>query len=413
MIYGALLQATNGASFVSITWFIRWCLNVHNPVFRQLCPQLYLIPVMASFCGANVMMIEYRTNTIHCFTALFVGVYAFRVVGNAIFYAHIQLVDFSTIRNELGFGAVVLLIRRMFEPTVLALYWFVQLTAQIWWDVLVLEEKKFIIQDSDWVVQCLVSLSEICYSPLMLIAFCIAVMAVSGFILSMTQTVLSSCSNVAGAGEPVVPSGVTEGIVTFVLGLQTGLTDMEMPARVGAVSIILFVVIASLLQSCLDITHPVLLSLPAVNRSIYKHIVPVTITLLLMIIPLWMVYSLLTKVSSDLWTLVIISSCLVTAVQSIGHLTTYCIIAWDCSQAAPSPNTDDYIFWVKGATKFGELLLAVAVVAGGFYESFALEDSKDWSMMNSLVLVSHCYFNIYTRVSQGWTSYLARRETSK
>ena len=99
--------------------------------------------------------------------------------------------------------------------------------------------------------------------------------------------------------------------------------------------------------------------------------------------------------------------------SDIGHLTTYCIIAWDCSQAAPSLNTDDYIFWVKGATKFGELLLAVAVVAGGFYESFALEDSKDWSMMNSLVLVSHCYFNIYTRVSQGWTSYLARRETSK
>ena len=55
----------------------------------------------------------------------------------------------------------------------------------------------------------------------------------------------------------------------------------------------------------------------------------------------------------------------------------------------------------------------MAVVGGGFYESFALEDAKDWSMMNTLVLVSHCYFNIYTRVQQGWSSYLARRETSK
>merc|ERR1719367_321789 len=105
----------------------------------------------------------------------------------------------------------------------------------------------------------------------------------------MTQTVLSSCSNVAGAGEPLVPSGVTEGIVTFVLGLQAGLTDMEMPARVGAVSIILFVVIASLIQSCLDITHPVLLSLPAVNRSVYKHIIPVFVTVVLTVLPLWMV----------------------------------------------------------------------------------------------------------------------------
>ena len=91
-----------------------------------------------------------------------------------------------------------------------------------------------------------------------------------------------------------------------------------MPGRVGAVSIIMFVVVASLLQSCLDITHPVLLSMPTVQRRLSRHLVPVTLSLLLMVTPLWMVYTLLTKVSSDLWTLVIVSSCLVTAVQSLG-----------------------------------------------------------------------------------------------
>ena len=99
--------------------------------------------------------------------------------------------------------------------------------------------------------------------------------------------------------------------------------------------------------------------------------------------------------------------------MSLGHLVTYTIIAWDCRQIIPSPHTDDYIFWVKAATKFGELLLAVAVVGGGFYESFVQDEEKDWSMMNSLVLISHCYFNIYCRVSQGWSSYLARRKTSQ
>ena len=29
------------------------------------------------------------------------------------------------------------------------------------------------------------------------------------------------------------------------------------------------------------------------------------------------------------------------------------------------------------------------------------------------VLLSHCYFNIYNRVTQGWESYLARRKTSE
>ena len=54
--------------------------------------------------------------------------------------------------------------------------------------------------------------------------------------------------------------------------------------------------------------------------------------------------------------------------------------------------------------------MAVAVVGCGFYETFT--DSREWSMVNSAVLVIHCYFNIYTRISQGWASYLARRQTS-
>ena len=64
---------------------------------------------------------------------------------------------------------------------------------------------------------------------------------------------------------------------------------------------------------------------------------------------------------------------------------TYTIIAWDCRQIIPSPHTDDYIFWVKAATKLGELLLAVAVVGGGFYESWVGEEDTDWSMLNWLV----------------------------
>ena len=404
---------TNGASYVMMTKIIRWCLNIKNPVFREICPQLYLLPLTVSFIGAPLDAVQLITNVTHGALALFVGVYTLNVLGKALLYVYQKSIDYSLIRQELGFGALVLVIRRMMEPTVLGSYFLAQLLAQIWSDVLVLEEKSYIIQDSDWLVQVLVTLSEVIYSPMMLIAFCIFIMTVSSLLVSGTQALLARFANVAGAGEPALPGGTTEGIVTFVLGLQTGLTDLEMPGRVGAVSIIMFVVVASLLQSCLDITYPVLLSMPTVQRRLSRHLVPIVITLLLMLTPMWMVYALLTKVSSDLWTLVIVSSCLVTAVQSLGHLVTYTIISWDCRQTAPSPNTDDYIFWVKGATKFGELLLAVAVVGGGFYESWLDEENTDWSMLNWLVLLSHCYFNIFSRVTQGWSSYLARRKTSE
>merc|ERR1712130_411783 len=87
-----------------------------------------------------------------------------------------------------------------------------------------------------------------------------------------------------------------------------------------------------------------------------------------------------------------------------------CLFVWDSMLAVPSPNMDDYVYYIKATTRVVELLLALAVVSGGFYESVALD--REWSLLNTMVLICHCYFNIYSRISQGWASYLARRETS-
>ena len=43
-------------------------------------------------------------------------------------------------------------------------------------------------------------------------------------------------------------SGVGEGMVMFMLALQTGLTEIQMPQRVGAMSVILYIVLAILFQ---------------------------------------------------------------------------------------------------------------------------------------------------------------------
>ena len=66
--------------------------------------------------------------------------------------------------------------------------------------------------------------------------------------------------------------GITEGMVMFLLSMQTGLIDMKLPQRLGAMSIILFIVAASLFQTILEITHPVLLALSASSRNIWSHI---------------------------------------------------------------------------------------------------------------------------------------------
>ena len=111
----------------------------------------------------------------------------------------------------------------------------------------------------------LLVMSEICESPLTLIATCIGVSAFANGIITTTNFYLNSCKSHAPPSSAVL-SGITEGMVMFLLSLQTGLIDMELPQRVGAMSIILFIVAASLFQTILEITHPVLLALSASSR---------------------------------------------------------------------------------------------------------------------------------------------------
>ena len=44
-------HAQNAGTLITCTWIIRWCLDSKHPVFREVCPQLYLIPLIASFFG--------------------------------------------------------------------------------------------------------------------------------------------------------------------------------------------------------------------------------------------------------------------------------------------------------------------------------------------------------------------------
>ena len=47
----------------------------------------------------------------HGALAIFVGVYSLNVLGKVLLFLHRKLVDYSLIRREMGFGAVVLVIR--------------------------------------------------------------------------------------------------------------------------------------------------------------------------------------------------------------------------------------------------------------------------------------------------------------
>ena len=66
--------------------------------------------------------------------------------------------------------------------------------------------------------------------------------------------------------------------------------------RLGAMSIILFIVAASLFQTVLEITHPVLLALSASSRNISSHFKVLVLCLLLCLVPAYMSHLLISTV---------------------------------------------------------------------------------------------------------------------
>ena len=125
--------------------------------------------------------------------------------------------------------------------------------------------------------------------------------------------------------------------------------------------------------------------------------------------PLYMTYILFYIFDLNFWTLVVISTCVMTSVQVIGLLTIYCLFLYDASHAEPWENLDDVIYYTRAVVRCLEFLVAVFVVCAGFHESLV----GQWSWSNSTVLVVHCYFNVWQRLQIGWVSFLRRREAAK
>ncbi|KAG9346791.1 hypothetical protein JZ751_007110 [Albula glossodonta] len=168
--------------------------------------------------------------------------------------------------------------------------------------------------------------------------------------------------------------GMTEGITLLILAVQTGLIELQVIHRAFLLSIILFIVVASILQSMLEIADPIVLALGASrDKSLWKHFRAVSLCLFLLVLGTLLIYVL------------------------------FMVEEW---RKEPVENMDDVIYYVNGTYRLLEFLVALCVVAYGVSETLFGE----WTVMGSTIIFIHSYYNVWLRAQLGWQSFLLRRD---
>ncbi|XP_068574119.1 RING finger protein 145 [Cebidichthys violaceus] len=290
-------------------------------------------------------------------------------------------------------------------PLLFSVFWFVLFVVQLCSDAM---SVKTSASHQGILFILLTSVSECCATPYSLLGLTFVVSYLALGLLNLCKFYLGGYAAVQS--ENVMHRGVTEGVTLLLLALQTGLLDMEALQRTFLLSIILFIVVTSTLQSMIEITDPVILALGASrNRSVWKHFRGLSMCLLLLVFPVYMAYRISQFFHMDFWLLILVSSCMLTSLQVTGTMLIYSLFMVELFRSDPIESLDEVIYWVNAVSRVLEFVVALCVVAYGTWESLFGE----WSWMGASVIIIHSYFNVWLRAQSGWRSFLLRQEAAK
>ncbi|CAG2166510.1 unnamed protein product [Oppiella nova] len=368
-------------------------------------PQKPLLPVFARIFDFPAESLQ----VIHKFSSAVVVISLIRYVYQWLPKVFSELKDaccqlLSATESQGLASLLVWLCGKLFVPTHFFLFWSIAFIRKLY---------ETTNHSNDWYVAVLSAASAVCDSPVSLFSTAVAVTYMSYFLLSAMKFYLwGNCRQTLPNAPNIqqMHNGWEEGMTTFLLALLTGITDMKQPARMAVLTIILFVVLSSLLQSMLEMAEPVILSLSAYHsKNVVHHLKVLVLCAFLFLFPLHVAYVLSQIFPVDFWLAVVLSTSVLTSAQVADLVIVHCILWYDSLRAEPLESVDEAVYYVRAFTKIVEFFVATSVVVVGIWEAVI----GQWSWTNALILLIHCYFNVWQRLNTGAKSYIRRREANK
>ncbi|VDI73047.1 Hypothetical predicted protein [Mytilus galloprovincialis] len=381
--------------------FICYLLEITN--WTRFVFLAFVLPVLAKIMGMPSDVISGVHNFSTIFTILLVAFTVFNNLSYTFETVRVLLRKLSEAVTEFGWIPVILASWNTLHVGIqLLIFWLYMFISHIY--VFIKVGNSVIIQEGFSMI-ILAVVGECCATPISLLALSVTVSYFSYFILTFTKIFLQGWRGYMNDNDTF--RGWTEGGTMLLIAFQTGLTDLKPIQRTFLMSILLFIVVSSLIESMYEVADPILLSLSAAhNRNIFKHFRAVLLFTFLWMFPLYMTYSICQYFTLDFWLLVIISSGILTTFQALGSLTVYSLFIYDSLRENSWEKLDDVIYYTRATVRVFEFLVALFVVCFGLKETLV----GHWSLINSAILIVHCYFNVYKRLETGWKTFLLRRE---
>uniref|UniRef100_A0A4W3J7E2 Zmp:0000000662 n=1 Tax=Callorhinchus milii TaxID=7868 RepID=A0A4W3J7E2_CALMI len=366
----------------------------------------HLLPLLARVCMVPLSTLLLLSKLAFVFSSLEVLLFLTSNMFVPYYLAKAGYREVMQVVELFGFLSLGLTLwNRFVIPSLLTVFWLVLFATQLYF---YLSSHAQNSSHEGLVFIFLTSVAECCATPYSLVGLTFTVSRLSLGLLALCKFYLQGFS--AFVNENLMHRGVTEGITFLLLALQTELMMLQVLQRTFLLSIILFIIVASVLQSMLEITDPIVLALGASrNRTFWKHFRAVTMCLFLLLFPSYMAYKISHFFQMDFWLLIIVSSSALTALQVTGTLFIYVLFMTEDLRQDSAESIDDVIYYVNSGCCVLEFVVAVCVVGYGAAESLWGE----WSWMGASVIVVHSYFNVWLRARSGWSSFLLRREASR
>uniref|UniRef100_A0A2I2ZMY6 TRC8-like N-terminal domain-containing protein n=1 Tax=Gorilla gorilla gorilla TaxID=9595 RepID=A0A2I2ZMY6_GORGO len=335
--------------------------------------------------SAHVLPLLARLCLVPLETIVIINKFAMIFTGLEVLYFLGELVQVVEVYGLLALG--MSLWNQLVVPVLFIVFWLILFALQIYSYFSTRDQRA---SRERLLFLFLTSIAECCSTPYSLLGLVFTVSFVALGVLTLCKFYLQGYR--AFRNDPAMNRGMTEGVTLLILAVQTGLIELQVVHRAFLLSIILFIVAASILQSMLEIADPIVLALGASrDKSLWKHFRAVRLCLFLLVFPARMAYMICQFFHLDFWLLIIISNSILTSLQILGTLFIYEF------RKEPVENMDDVIYYVNGTYHLLEFLVALCVVAY-------------CTVMGSMIVFIHSYYNVWLQAQLGWKSFLLHRD---